>query len=1098
MAFSAVTARGSNTSNTNGTTLSVSPSANLLVDEIVFFSVTTDNIATVDGASTNHSVADSQGNTWNKVFEVTETDGAGNDGSTTSLWWSRISTQIGTGDSVTATFSNTISDKVISLVEVTVGAGKTVAFETGYTASVSGTSLSHTLSGLTSREYLFFGLFGAEGEDTAKTPTTNYTEQFDLVSSTAGAADANCQQHVQTRILTATSSGAVSSTAVTFTSGIQSVTGFYEIDAPVNVSVVPTALTLEVALNSPTVATEINNTFTAEALSIVSALNAVTVVAVQPNVTVLPTVLSTSIVLNSVTVVTAGAPPSTILDGLVSAYKLDENGSAIDSHGTNDGTNTDTTLVTGRVEGALSYNGTTSISLIPHDVSLDMTDRLTLIADIYPTAIGQSSVSQIFCKLDDLAGGGGQEWGIGFNASQQIRFRIAGSVDYTPTQTLALNQWHRVIARYERNVLRDVTINGTVNTGTNVSTTIEPVVLDAGIGAQPSTGGGTPLNRRFTGYIDNVFLYNRAITNVERDYFVNNIVGYDEISGGSGNVTVLPTVLSINQALNNVTVVPVRNNTFTATPLSIVSTLNNVTVVPVRNNTFTATPLSIVSTLNNVTVVPVRNNTFTATTLSLSVVSQSPVVSTVRNNTFTATTLSLSVVSQSPVVSTVRNNTFTATPLSIVSTLNNVTVVPVRNNTFTATTLSTNLALNAPTVSTAGSVIVTPNILSLVGVLGIPTINTVRNSSFTATSLSVSTALNSPTVSTIRNNTYVAESLTLTTTANSATVATAGSTTVIPTLLSISGTLGVPIINTVRNNTFTATPLSIVSTINNVTVVPVRNNTFTAESLGLGIVLNAPTVNAVRNSSFIATSLSVSATLSSPTVSTVRNNTFVAESLNLTGTLNSATVATAGSTTVIPTLLSIVGTLVAPTVSTVRNNTFVAQSLLLTKTLNEVTVSTTRNVTVVAQSLLLTKTLNEVTVSTTRNVTVSTSTLNVSLSTLPVTVISGGGVIVNTNTLNVSLSTLPVTVNTTRNVTVSADRLGANVSSLSPNILTQRQVTYLPEVLRGSINLFPASVVISIIGSGEYFFKTRTTSGVSGKNKTPASISLKTRTTKET
>jgi len=1050
MAFSAVTARGSNTSNTNGTTLSVSPSANLLVDEIVFFSVTTDNIATVDGASTNHSVADSQGNTWNKVFEVTETDGAGNDGSTTSLWWSRISTQIGTGDSVTATFSNTISDKVISLVEVTVGAGKTVAFETGYTASVSGTSLSHTLSGLTSREYLFFGLFGAEGEDTAKTPTTNYTEQFDLVSSTAGAADANCQQHVQTRILTATSSGAVSSTAVTFTSGIQSVTGFYEIDAPVNVSVVPTALTLEVALNSPTVATEINNTFTAEALSIVSALNAVTVVAVQPNVTVLPTVLSTSIVLNSVTVVTAGAPPSTILDGLVSAYKLDENGSAIDSHGTNDGTNTDTTLVTGRVEGALSYNGTTSISLIPHDVSLDMTDRLTLIADIYPTAIGQSSVSQIFCKLDDLAGGGGQEWGIGFNASQQIRFRIAGSVDYTPTQTLALNQWHRVIARYERNVLRDVTINGTVNTGTNVSTTIEPVVLDAGIGAQPSTGGGTPLNRRFTGYIDNVFLYNRAITNVERDYFVNNIVGYDEISGGSGNVTVLPTVLSINQALNNVT------------------------------------------------VVPVRNNTFTATTLSLYVVSQSPVVSTVRNNTFTATTLSLSVVSQSPVVSTVRNNTFTATPLSIVSTLNNVTVVPVRNNTFTATTLSTNLALNAPTVSTAGSVIVTPNILSLVGVLGIPTINTVRNSSFTATSLSVSTALNSPTVSTIRNNTYVAESLTLTTTANSATVATAGSTTVIPTLLSISGTLGVPIINTVRNNTFTATPLSIVSTINNVTVVPVRNNTFTAESLGLGIVLNAPTVNAVRNSSFIATSLSVSATLSSPTVSTVRNNTFVAESLNLTGTLNSATVATAGSTTVIPTLLSIVGTLVAPTVSTVRNNTFVAQSLLLTKTLNEVTVSTTRNVTVVAQSLLLTKTLNEVTVSTTRNVTVSTSTLNVSLSTLPVTVISGGGVIVNTNTLNVSLSTLPVTVNTTRNVTVSADRLGANVSSLSPNILTQRQVTYLPEVLRGSINLFPASVVISIIGSGEYFFKTRTTSGVSGKNKTPASISLKTRTTKET
>jgi hypothetical protein len=276
MAFSSVTARGSNVSNANGTTLAVSPSANLTVGKIVFACCTSDNESTTDGATTMHSVGDSVGgNTWTKIFEATETDGAANDGSTTSLWWTKVKTQIGTGASITLTLGSSRSDKIISIFEVTVGANKTLQSSfsgfTGFTPSASGTSLSHTLSSLTSREYLLVGLFGAEGEDTAKTPDADYTELFDLVSTTAGAADANVQQHVQTRIATLTGD-TVTSSDVTFTSGIQSLTACYEVDDLVG-SVAPPAGNITLAALAPTVegvASADETAFQADAFEVVA------------------------------------------------------------------------------------------------------------------------------------------------------------------------------------------------------------------------------------------------------------------------------------------------------------------------------------------------------------------------------------------------------------------------------------------------------------------------------------------------------------------------------------------------------------------------------------------------------------------------------------------------------------------------------------------------------------------------------------------------------------------------------------------------------------------------------------------------------------
>jgi len=231
-AFSGVTARGSAVNSANHTSLSVSPSANLTVGKLVIVTAVSNNKQTTDGDSTEHTISDTQGHTWNKVFERTETDGAQNDGSTSSLWWTIVTTQIGTGNSITNTYTNSTNNAgIIAITEATFDNANNNIVADGNTPthSASGSSISHSRSSLTNREYLWFGFHGAEGSDNSKTPITNYTERFDLRSGTTASTDV--QMHVGTRILTGTGDTWRSS-ATTYTSGIQSLTAFYETPKP--------------------------------------------------------------------------------------------------------------------------------------------------------------------------------------------------------------------------------------------------------------------------------------------------------------------------------------------------------------------------------------------------------------------------------------------------------------------------------------------------------------------------------------------------------------------------------------------------------------------------------------------------------------------------------------------------------------------------------------------------------------------------------------------------------------------------------------------------------------------------------------------------
>jgi len=232
MAFSGVAARGSAVDTVSDNSLAMNPTAALAVGKLVVVQCVTTNEQTTDGASSSHSLASSPTNSWTKIDEYTETAGANNDGTTNSLWYSVITTEIGTGGTITLTTSANEAEKIICAIEATFdNANNIIAFET---VGVGQNAISASVSSLPSREYLLVGAGGARGSDNAKTPDTDYTEWHDLRNRNNAAAVTN---HLVTRIATLTSDTCTSS-AWTNTFPIFLLAPLYETPDP-NITIEP-------------------------------------------------------------------------------------------------------------------------------------------------------------------------------------------------------------------------------------------------------------------------------------------------------------------------------------------------------------------------------------------------------------------------------------------------------------------------------------------------------------------------------------------------------------------------------------------------------------------------------------------------------------------------------------------------------------------------------------------------------------------------------------------------------------------------------------------------------------------------------------------
>lgn len=206
--------------------------------------------------------------------------------------------------------------------------------------------------------------------------------------------------------------------------------------------------------------------------------------------------------------------------GLVAAYSFDEGtGSAAgDSSGNgNTGAITNATWApAGKYGRALSFNGTNALVSIPSSASLNLTTGMTLEAWVNPS-VSRSSWGDIVWKADALYFLEGTSTNGGRPAAGAKNASGTWTDAYGPS-ALPVNTWTHLAATYDGSFVRlyvnGVEVAAAARTG-NLLASTQPLFI----------GGNTIYGYYFAGMIDDVRVYNRALTQTEIQNDMNRPVG---------------------------------------------------------------------------------------------------------------------------------------------------------------------------------------------------------------------------------------------------------------------------------------------------------------------------------------------------------------------------------------------------------------------------------------------------------------------------------------------------------------------------------------------------------------------------------------------
>ncbi|WP_218136248.1 LamG-like jellyroll fold domain-containing protein [Nonomuraea jiangxiensis] len=207
------------------------------------------------------------------------------------------------------------------------------------------------------------------------------------------------------------------------------------------------------------------------------------------------------------TTYTAAYTPTPAVPGLVAAYPMNEGaGTAVgDTSGLgNTGTVTSTAWTTGgRFGNALSFNGSSSWVTVPDSPSLRLTNGMTLQAWVRPA--GVTSWRTVIMKQH--AGGLAYVLAAGSDTNRpHVTIQTTTTLgDLGAPAQLPLNTWSHLAATYDGSALR-LYVNGiqvaqTARTG-NIRADNAPLRI----------GGNSVWGEYFSGLIDEVRVYNRALT----------------------------------------------------------------------------------------------------------------------------------------------------------------------------------------------------------------------------------------------------------------------------------------------------------------------------------------------------------------------------------------------------------------------------------------------------------------------------------------------------------------------------------------------------------------------------------------------------------
>ena len=196
--------------------------------------------------------------------------------------------------------------------------------------------------------------------------------------------------------------------------------------------------------------------------------------------------------------------------GLVAAYSFNagSGSSVVDDSGSNNaGTVSGATWSSaGKYGHALLFDGVNDLVTIPSSSSIDLKGRMTLEAWVQPNALGSTWRSVLVKERPNSlnyalyahTGGGGPSG----------RVYVRSRDRYSPGGPIAANAWSHLAATYDGSALR-LYVNGVVVTSLAVSGPIARSTNPLRI------GGNSIWGEWFSGLIDEVRIYNRALTAAE-------------------------------------------------------------------------------------------------------------------------------------------------------------------------------------------------------------------------------------------------------------------------------------------------------------------------------------------------------------------------------------------------------------------------------------------------------------------------------------------------------------------------------------------------------------------------------------------------------
>lgn len=234
--------------------------------------------------------------------------------------------------------------------------------------------------------------------------------------------------------------------------------------------------------------------------------------------------------------------------GLVAAYAFDEgSGSTVaDASGNNNtGTITGATWTTsGRFGGALVFNGTSARVRIPDSPTLRLTTGMTLQAWVNPTKVSPAWRDVIYKGNDNYYLEATSSTG-GMPATGGTFGRTFG------TAALAPHTWTHLAATYDRAVLR-LYVNGV-----QVSSVAQTTPITTSTSAL-QIGGDSVFGQFFKGMIDNVRVYNRALSASEIQTDMGRPVGAASFTfsndplSGQGTAVQVQHITELRTAINTV------------------------------------------------------------------------------------------------------------------------------------------------------------------------------------------------------------------------------------------------------------------------------------------------------------------------------------------------------------------------------------------------------------------------------------------------------------------------------------------------------------------------------------------------------------------